>query len=257
MLAIHNSTAKVPNRKIRKKTRTRSEDNLDWLSRHLPSLLKRYPGPRSAILLVGGSDTVSARLRGAQARARQDLSPSHWSHVALLDLMGKHVKAVTTEISLMPVGGFGFPAPVNALQQGSIRAYQDAKTWPNIAVLLIPVDQHELVKHLERLKGLRSTIDLCALTLQWLSYLWGTRDAPNPLVHDTGVPSAVMLEYAVGSLGFDLTPGLTSRSSCPEAIWQAAKWWHEFHSQTDQASAGKAPAQQPIAGIYTIKHRLP
>jgi len=177
--------------------------------------------------------------------------------VALLDLTGRHVRATTTEISLMPGSGFGFPAPVNGLQHGSIRAYQDAQAWPNIAVLLVPVDQQELVKHLERLKGLRSTIDLCALTLQWLSYLWGVRDAANPLVHNVGVPSAVMLEYAVGSLGFDLTPGLTSRSSCPEAIWQAAKWWHEFHVQNDQASPQNAPAQQPIAGMYSIKHRLP
>ena len=102
MLSIHNSTATAPNRRIRKRVRKRSEDNLDWLARHLPSLLKRYRGPRSAILLVGGRDTASARLRAAQARARQDLSPSHWSHVALLDLTGRHVRAPTTEISLMP-----------------------------------------------------------------------------------------------------------------------------------------------------------
>ena len=34
------------------------------------------------------------------------------------------------------------------------------------------------------------------------------------------------------SSSFDLTPGLESRSSCPEAIWQAATWWHGFYPRT-------------------------
>jgi len=42
-----------------------------------------------------------------------------------------------------------------------------------------------------------------------------------------GMPSAAMLETAYATNGFDLTPGLESRSSCPEAIWQSASWWHE------------------------------
>jgi hypothetical protein len=29
--------------------------------------------------------------------------------------------------------------------------------------------------------------------------------------------------------GFELTPGLSSASSCPEAIWQSAKWWTYYY----------------------------
>ncbi len=43
------------------------------------------------------------------------------------------------------------------------------------------------------------------------------------------VHAAPWLEAALGRrghalAGVDLTPGLASEASCPEAIWQAAKW---------------------------------
>jgi hypothetical protein len=50
------------------------------------------------------------------------------------------------------------------------------------------------------------------------------------------------------SSSFDLTPGLESRSSCPEAIWQAATWWHGFYPRT---ADGKA-----IKGAYSAAHDL-
>ena len=30
----------------------------------------------------------------------------------------------------------------------------------------------------------------------------------------------------------ELTPGLAAASSCPEAIYQAAKWWSGYYQQT-------------------------
>jgi hypothetical protein len=45
-----------------------------------------------------------------------------------------------------------------------------------------------------------------------------------------------------------LTPGLSSASSCPEAMWQAAKWWTGFYEKTaaaPSASGGKSGKGKP------------
>jgi hypothetical protein len=49
----------------------------------------------------------------------------------------------------------------------------------------------------------------------------------------------------LGAAGFDLTPGLESRASCPEAIWQAAKWWHKYYEDQKRA---------PLSGAYCCGH---
>jgi hypothetical protein len=90
-------------------------------------------------------------------------------------------------------------------------------------------------------------LDGVDLTLRWLAYVWGVARSGNPLLDGMGIPSAAMLEVVIGAAGFDLTPGLESRSSCPEAIWQAAKWWHEYY--VDQK-------RSPITGAYFIGHKL-
>jgi hypothetical protein len=46
--------------------------------------------------------------------------------------------------------------------------------------------------------------------------------------------------------GLELTPGLSSQSSCPEAIWQAAKWWYQFYAQIN--GDGQLPS-----GIYMLR----
>ena len=80
-------------------------------------------------------------------------------------------------------------------------------------------------------------LDAQDLLLRWLAFIWGVGRTGNPLLDGQGIPSAAMLEVIFGAVGFDLTPGLESRSSCPEAIWQAAKWWHEYYERNNQ----KAP----------------
>src|SRR5689334_11539156 len=44
-----------------------------------------------------------------------------------------------------------------------------------------------------------------------------------------GLPSAAFVETVFARSGFELTPGLSSASSCPEAIWQSAKWWTNYY----------------------------
>jgi hypothetical protein len=83
--------------------------------------------------------------------------------------------------------------------------------------------------------------------LRWLAFAWGAGRAGNPLYDGIGIPSAAMLEIVFGAVGFDLTPGLESRASCPEAMWQAAKWWHEYYERENR---------QGLIGAYHIGQRL-
>ena len=85
------------------------------------------------------------------------------------------------------------------------------------------------------------------MIVRWLAFVWGVARTPNPLMDGMGIPSAAMLEIVIGAVDFDLTPGLESRSSCPEAISQAAKYWHEYY--LDQ----KKPA---LSGFYYSPHDL-
>ena len=93
----------------------------------------------------------------------------------------------------------------------------------------------------------RAVLDAIDLIVQWLAYVWGVARSANPLLDGLGIPSAAMLEIVIGASGFDLTPGLESRSSCPEAIWQAARWWHEYY--TGQKKSG-------LTGAYYTPHEI-
>jgi hypothetical protein len=100
--------------------------------------------------------------------------------------------------------------------------------------------------------------------LPWLSFVWGTKGSSNPLLEGKGIPSAAFVETVFAMAGFELTPGLSSASSCPEAMWQSAKWWTDFYEKTARgASGGKSgkgksskdsPAAAPMVpeGFYKI-----
>jgi hypothetical protein len=243
MIAIISSTAKTPSPSFVKSPRNPGEDNMQWLSRNMP------PEDGNVVcVLVGGTDPIAFRLRVAQSHVRHDMMPSHWSHVMLLDKVARNLGSTAVhEISLDPPNGFGFPPPDNGVQKGRLNTYRDAKQFPNIAVLKIPVKQKDVREALWRFKKQRAVLDPIDLTVHWLAYLWGVADSPNPLSQRLGVPSAAMLEIVVGSAGYDITPGLESRSSCPEAIWQAAKWWHLYYDEQER---------KELSGAYHVGNRL-
>lgn len=56
-----------------------------------------------------------------------------------------------------------------------------------------------------------------------------------------------MVEAVLAASGYDITPGLDSHASCPEAIWQAARWWHHYYEEQDIM----APS-----GVYTRSHEI-
>jgi hypothetical protein len=246
------SPAKSRNPDVVELARERRENNLQWLERALAmSPIGKLDG-RSLVLLVGGDDPLSFRLRVAQSHARHDLSPSAWSLALYLPaLAAPFSKCDTIGVDLAPPNGFanfGYTPPVNAIQSGHLATFASANLFPNIALLVVPVAAADVERSIEDLRQQRSILDLSMLVLKWLEYVWGVGAPTSPLADGFGMPSAAMLEAAFAANGFDLTPGLESRSSCPEAIWQAATWWYEYYDKRHDGAR--------IAGAYIAKHDL-
>jgi hypothetical protein len=257
MLNIITSNAGRASETFVESARPDGEDNLAWLRRALGDLpAPEIEGTPTHLVLIGGRDQISFRLRVAQAHLRHDMTPSHWSHAALLGPVRSYARRTQTyEVSLEPAGGFGIPAATNALQVGRITTYADPDRYPNIALLRLPVDAalwqrtttREQISVLERFEKQRSVLDVTELVLQWLAFLWGVGRAGNPLLEGYGVPTAAMIEVILSAVGYDITPALESRASCPEAIWQAAKWWHPyFLAQSPAPIEGRWHVGRPI-----------
>ena len=253
-LRVLRSSAIEPNPDVVPFNRTTPrESNTSWLRRALADGHVTTAADWSLLLLLGGADPLSFRLRVAQSHVRHDLSPSAWSHVVFLPAVHDPIaETPTLEVSLAPAesfGEFGFPSPNNGLQEGTLRRYINHATVPNLALLSVPVPSAEIVESFNSLRWQRSTFDVPQMILRWLAYCWGVGVPASPLAEGLGVPSAAVLEAAFAMRHFDLTPGLESRSSCPEAIWQAASWWHGFYKQ--RVEGGRA-----IRGLFCAKHDL-
>jgi hypothetical protein len=204
------------------------------------------PGGRvdGTLLLVGGSDLLHFRLRIAQSHAREDLAPSFWSHVGIVAGEGRRLRL--HEVPLDPPAGFRDMPRSNGVQAGSLRRYEDAQRFPNVAILSFPVVRDEVDRAIARVRQDRGLLDLTAPILSWLGFAWGAGSPANPLIGGTGIPAAMFAEAVFAALGLELTPGLATRSSCPEAIWQAARWWHGFYAdrapvEAEEASPSGAP----------------
>ncbi|MEX2208097.1 MAG: hypothetical protein WEF50_17865 [Myxococcota bacterium] len=186
---------------------------------------------------------MSFRLRVAQSHMRHDLTPSHWSHVGLLT--NGVASETVVEVPLDPEQGFDFPTPRNGRQDTPLRRFRSAAEFPNIAVFSLPLGADDVRAAVDRFEKTRPTLDALRFVLQWLGFLWGVSGAGNPLHENVGIPSAIMLEFVTASLRFDLTPGLETRASCPEAIWQSAKWWEGYYTRSREVR---------LTGSYTLQH---
>jgi hypothetical protein len=78
-------------------------------------------------------------------------------------------------------------------------------------------------------------------------------DVGNPLTNGKGLPGAVFAETAFGIGGIELTPGLASASSCPEAIWQSAKWWRAFYEETSKTKISSNPTGMVPTGCFVMR----
>lgn len=232
-------------------------DNIEWINKAIAEQHIDTSEQRSLLLLVGGDSRISRRIRSAQARLRTDLMPSWWSHAALIAENRFEADTGIYEISLEPPQGFGFVAPNNGIQAALLDNYSDNRisqdatlnSFPNIALLSIPVALADTLDMLERLRKQRLQIDLPALIVPWLSWAWGVTSIENPVLAATGLPGSVMLQVIFSRLSFDLTPGIESRLCCPEMIWQSALWWEDYHQQASVDHQG-------ISGAYFAPHSL-
>lgn len=250
MLNIIASPATKPNPDFKQtKRRGRSESNTAWLARNLKTLAAEDGARGQAYLvLLGGKMKADFHLRVAQGHLRHDMSPSHWSHVVLLRGSGPTKAGALWEVSLEPKGGFGYPPSDNGVQAGRLGNYASRNQYPNVAVLRLPIKLSDMRKVLQRFKRQRADLDCVELILMWLGYVWGVGRAVNPLLDGYGTPSAAFIEALAAACHFDLTPGLESRASCPEAIWQAARYWHDFHDSRGDSGA--------IRGMWHTEHYL-
>lgn len=218
-------------------------------------------GYRDGVVLLGGTAIVDFRMRVAQSELRQDLLPSFWSTCGLLIdgevLMTARVDAISNSSARVERNG------LEAVQLDTESRYGDSMFYPNIAILQFTDDHAAIRQHVARIGQERNIVDLLAQIVAWLGYCWAVGDRGNPLMHGHGIPSATLLERAHGLASIDLSPGLPSASSCPEAIWQAARWWYQAYDRMDTGSnsaaftpRGAYLIRQPAAAALGIRDDL-
>ena len=239
MLAMRYSQATAPNASLREVPARAGESNRAWLARQ---------GASSGIILLGGSSLAHFRIRVAQSHVRSDLLPSCWSLVGVLE--------DDRAFASVPIDGGADPSEVprtNGVRSCRLVEYDDPVRFPNIAVVQFTDDVRAIHANIERVKSQRSVIDLPTLILPWLGFIWSAGPAGNPLLAGSGLPSAAFVETVYGIAGIELTPGLSSASSCPEAIWAAAKWWHPFYqADTGVGDAAHAGPRVPT-GYFALR----
>lgn len=244
MLSMRASTATAPNGGLVEQRAKRGETNAAWL---------RRAGLEQGVVLLGGATLADVRVRFAQSLVRHDLTPSSWSAAALL--LGDRVLTV-------PLDGGGDVSSVpaaNGIRTLALDTLDDPDRYPNIALIAFAAPGGDALAEAAADVGRqRGLLDLPGLVVAWLAWIWGVDDG-NPLVAGKGVPGAAFVEAVHAIADIELTPGLASASSCPEAIWQSAKWWRDYYQESARVaatgmtrSAGHAQPQVP-AGVYAVR----
>ncbi len=232
-MIIRQSAEARKNRDLRQIPARRREGNRRWLSR---------VGARQGVVLLGGATLAHFRIRVAQSHLRQDLLPSFWSLAGILDGDRAFHSAPLDDLgsaSLVPLK--------NGVQLCSMADYDDPEEFPNIAVVQFGKQDAAIRRNVGRVQTQRSVVDLPTLILRWLGFVWGAGQRSNPLFEGQGLPSSVLVETVYGMARIELTPGLSSSSSCPEAIWQTAKWWRQYYQDTESPPRGWYAIRQPAA----------
>jgi hypothetical protein len=223
----------------------RGVSNCEWL-KHTGTLDRVQE--RGGILLLGGTSMAHFRIRVAQSHIRSDLLPSFWSLAGVL-LDDQKFASVPLDIC----GDISAVAQNNGVSECSLADYDNPERFPNIAVLHFTSDSQPINTNIEQIKRQRSIIDIPSLILHWLSYVWATGQSGNPLLGGHGLPSAAFIETVYGIAGIELTPGLSSVASCPEAIWLTAKWWKKFYEETAGTGVSRQAKAIVPAGNFAIR----
>ena len=242
---VRASTATAPNRQLTELRARKGEGNASWLRRTSAS---------SGIVLFGGTSVADLRLRFAQSVFRDDLTPSHWSLAGLLV-----DEATFLSVPLDLEGDVSAVPPSNGIRTCAVADHDDPDRYPNVAVLHFAAEGDAVLSAVEQVRRQRSLLDIPALIVAWLGYVWAVDDR-DPLASGHGIPSAAFVEAVHSVANIELTPGVASASSCPEAIWQSAKWWDGYYRESARLAAapgvprspGHAVPQVP-SGRYVIR----
>ena len=236
MIPIRHAPQATENEELKERMPLEGETNRQWLAR---------AGAKDGLLLLGGNALAHFRIRVAQSHLRQDLLPSFWSFAGILDGSVIHSAPLDGlgDASLVPVN--------NGVQECPLSDYDDPGRFPNIAILYFAKDAAAIRGYVDEVRSQRALVDLPSLMLKWLGFVWGAGQPSNPLLEGHGLPSAALVETVYGIGRIDLTPGLSSSSSCPEAIWQAAKWWRRYYEETATPETQHEAAVP--AGYYAIR----
>lgn len=236
MIPIRHSPDRHKNPALEKVDARPDETNREWMDRAEVD---------EGVILLGGTSLVDFRIRVAQSHLRSDLLPSFWSIVGLL-VTPRHFLTVPldrlADASAVP--------GTNGVVECAMRDYDDPDAYPNIAVVRFSENLDALEDTIRAVRSQRAVVDLPDLVIAWLGHLWAAGEEGNPLLAGRGLPGAAFTETVMGISGIELTPGLTSASSCPEAIWQAAKWWRTFYEGVSEA--GGAPGRRPGEMTATV-----
>ncbi|MFN0183212.1 MAG: hypothetical protein ACKVQR_05260 [Aquabacterium sp.] len=249
MLRQMRSTSSGANPRLTELARADNEDNLAWGARAVAAMRAGGSEDWTHVVLLGGTDMMSFRLRVAQSHLRRDMLPSYWSESIVVKLQGPAIgRARALHVPLLQPADGPFATRTNGVVERPLKHFADPQRWPNIAVIALPVQQALVLEKIDAFRKSRGMLDALEHILRWLAFCWGAARTANPLHDGIGLPSACMLETACAAAQFDLTPGLESRASCPEAIWVAARHWQDYFQEFAQG--------QPV-GCYWTPHRYP
>ncbi|MBL9118414.1 MAG: hypothetical protein JNL80_00700 [Phycisphaerae bacterium] len=200
-------------------------------------------GGRAAVLLVGGSDVFSRHLRQAQAIVRWDREASHWSHALLLvDPITNDAPIASARIlecsithpeSTLEPNGLPMPS-LNGVRLGTLGQYASTAAWPHMALLAfaLPAGEHARIVERASMPNLdRARYPLWDLLGMWRAYAWGLGTVTNPLLEGRAMPSAAFCDFAYEAAHIDLIPAAEERTTCPEYLWNAGRWWQRQYAE--------------------------
>ena len=133
--------------------------------------------------------------------------------------------------------------PTNAIRAPALDAFDDPERYPNVALIAFAAGGDALASSRRGPAPARHHRPAGA-RVAWLA-MHGASKTPIRWSAGTVLPSAAFVEAAHAVAEIELTPGLASASSCPEAIWQSARWWGEYYRESARTGSGVAAQSRP------------
>jgi hypothetical protein len=193
-----------------------------WISKNTDELSAAEDA--AFVVLLGATDLVGFRLRVAQSSFRSDALPGFFSHAALAIRRAKKLSLFHVPLTSATPGSVPARNGIEPLALASLDSVSGL--YANLAVLHIPVaSTSDLETAVQNLGRARLSDDLVSPIPAWLAYAWLSNGASNPLLAGQGIPAAMFVESCLTACDIDIVAGVSQRIVCPEAIWQAARFW--------------------------------